>query len=265
MIHIVFNVDNNYKEALKATAKSILINTKEEITFHVIGIDSIDMEGNFKFYPNPDLSMFTKKNKKDYYYFTKAALYRLLIPVLIKEDRAIYLDCDTIVRHDIKQLWDEEIELLGGVKDPQFNFRKKHTNTKGNYYINSGVLLFNLKNIRIQMPDYTGMVIAIQNGDYVLELIDQDIINHVFDTKITILDSKWNVCAGLTDDADYTEADYAERDAARENPAIIHYMGKHKPDKYDDIPFAGEYDKVIGRKRNLPKIIKANNFIIVRR
>ena len=263
MIHIVFNVDENYREALKVTAKSVLLHTKEPVTFHIIGLDSIDMDGNFKFYPNPDLSMFLEENKQNYNYFTTAALYRLLIPLLIKEDRAIYLDCDTIVCQDIKELWDIDVDLIGGCKDPQFNFRKRVTKTKGKY-INSGVLLFNLKNIRKIMPDYVERVIKIQK-EQELELIDQDIINHLFDEKVTYLDLKWNVCANLCDDNGYTKSDYKERDKARENPAIIHYMGSRKPDKYDDIPFAEEYDKVIGRKRNYPKIIPLGKFTIIRR
>ena len=265
MIHIVFNIDEKYKELMKATAKSVLLHTKEDVTFHVIGVDSIDMEGNFQFYPNPDLSCFNAENLKDYFYFSKAAMYRLLIPVLIKEDRAIYLDCDTIVRHDIKELWETEVDLIGGCKDPQFNFRKKHTNTKGLYYINSGVLLFNLKNIRKQMPDYVERLIKIQNGDYNLELIDQDIINHLFDEKITYLPLKWNVCANLCDDEFYTNADYKERDKSRLNPAIVHYMGERKPDKYDDIPYAEEFDKAIGRYRAIPKVVYCGKFAIVRR
>lgn len=264
MIHIVFNVDENYKEALKVTAKSILMRTTEQVMFHIIGIDSIEMDGNIKFYPNPDLSMFTEVNKQDYNYFTKAALYRLLIPLLIEEDKAIYLDCDTIVCHDIKELWDIDVDFIGGCKDPQFNFRKQQTKTKGRYYINSGVLLFNLKQIRAKMPDYVEKIINIQNN-YKLELIDQDIINHLFDEQITYLDLKWNVCANLCDDKDYTELDYIERDKARENPAIIHYMGSRKPDKYDDISFAEEYDKVIGRFRKYPTILQAGKITIVRR
>jgi lipopolysaccharide biosynthesis glycosyltransferase len=265
MIHIVFNIDEKYKELMKVTAKSILQNTKEDVTFHVIGVKDIDIEGNFKFYPNPDVSCFNKENLKDYYYFSKAAMYRLLIPKLIKTNRAIYLDCDTIVRHDIKELWDMEVDLIGGCKDPQHNFRKKHTKTKGEYYINSGVLLFNLKNIRKQMPDYIEQLIKVQNSGYNLELLDQDIINHLFDKKITYLPQKWNVCANLCDDKYYTEQDYKERDEARLDPAIIHYMGTHKPDKYDDMPFADEFDKVIGRKRILPKVIRKGNFVIIRR
>ena len=42
MIHVCFNLDKNYVEPCKVCMNSILSNTKEEITFHLLGIDVSD-------------------------------------------------------------------------------------------------------------------------------------------------------------------------------------------------------------------------------
>lgn len=76
---------------------------------------------------------------------------RLILADLIKEDKVIYLDTDAIVRKDISRIWNIDINnyYVIGVKDygVMCDGYLDSLNLSGKY-INSGVVVFNLKKIR---------------------------------------------------------------------------------------------------------------------
>lgn len=78
-------------------------------------------------------------NNRFYSMFVTVRLLAHLVPEI--GDKAIYLDSDTIINKDIKELWDIDIEGydVAGRKD---------TARPGFRYIQSGVMLLNLKEIR---------------------------------------------------------------------------------------------------------------------
>ena len=76
---------------------------------------------------------------------TPYTLLRLLAPHLQLPDKIIYLDTDTIINNDIKELWDIDINgyEAGVVRDIMFK------NFVGFFnYFNAGMMLLNLKEIR---------------------------------------------------------------------------------------------------------------------
>ena len=167
MIHICFNLDEKYVMPCKVLMRQIEELTSDEITYHFIGISKRNMGtvNTCKFYPNPDLSYFTDENLTDYYYFSQAAMYRLLIPFLIETDRAIYMDIDMVVLQDMKELWDTKVDYVGAVVDPCNNFHKKRLKIDAPNYYNSGLILFNSKKIRKNIPDYKQKILQAQK-DY---------------------------------------------------------------------------------------------------
>ena len=76
---------------------------------------------------------------------------RLILPDLVCEDKVIYLDTDAIVRRDISRLWYLDVNdyYVIGVKDygVMCDNYLKSLNLTGKY-INSGVVVFNLRKIR---------------------------------------------------------------------------------------------------------------------
>ena len=74
-----------------------------------------------------------------YMVLMKAALHRIF-PDL---DRILMLDCDTIVRADVGDLWDLDLEghWLGAAREPQKTTRKR-------LYCNCGVMMMNLAQLR---------------------------------------------------------------------------------------------------------------------
>jgi len=91
-------------------------------------------------------------------YYTSAIYYRLFIPDLFPQyDKAIYLDCDTVLLEDIAILFDKEIgdNFIGAVADqavsavPQFReYTKNALDVDAEEYFNSGVIVLNLKQLR---------------------------------------------------------------------------------------------------------------------
>lgn len=207
MIHIAFNCDENYKKYLSVVIKSIKLNTKSPITFHVIGLD--EFEG-CNCYPAPDISIL--ECKKQFGHINESAFYRLFIPEVIKVDKVIYLDIDLIVLTDIKDLWEIPCRYLSACKDPLNDMQLTKLGLNKPYYINSGVLLMNTKAIR-EDKDYLQRVIKASRNPR-LSLLDQDIFNEA--CEIDLLPPEWNT---------YSK-DYGQKYI--ENPKIIHCCGHNK-------------------------------------
>lgn len=220
MINIFFNIDEDYKTQCKAVIRSIKEHTNQDVCFHIIGVKNFDYDANIKCYDKPDLSILTHTVQMAH--ITMTSTYRLFAPFILKDiDKAIYLDADLIVLDDIAKLWEFEPEYIAGVADPMYK-RQARKNDLKHLYINSGVMVLNLKNLRA-MNDYMDKIKETQSGNYNLSLLDQDIINIAFGDKIEHLPLKWNVYAKI-----YPETTY-DMINARENPSIIHWCGKEKP------------------------------------
>ena len=233
MIHIFFNIDDDYKRQCKAVIRSIEAHTKEDVCFHIIGVKNFDYNANIKCYAKPDISMLKYTNQMGH--ITMTATYRLFAPYILKDiDKAIYLDSDLIVLDDIQKLWDYDIEYIAGVQD---GLPKRQANKNGlkHLYINSGVMVMNLKNLR--KLNYIERIEQTQTGKYNLSLLDQDIINIAFSEYIEHLPLRWNVYSKI-----YPEStnDMIE---ARNNPAIIHWAGWQKPWNCPGIWRADEWSK----------------------
>lgn len=267
MIHICFNLDINYIMPCKVLIRQIDALTSDKITYHFIGIEERDMETKNKcmFYPNPDLSYFTDNNLGDYAYFTQAAMYRLLIPFLIPTDRAIYMDIDMVVLKDIKVLWDKKVDCVGAVIDPCELFRKKVLKIDTDHYFNSGLILFNSKAIRENIPDYKQRILQAQK-DYVLILKDQDIFNIVFKNKITNLGYEFNIDANNLKEEQESKAITKAKDKAFNNPVIVHCMGQDKWWNVTGLNFGEYWDKYAGKyvPAHRKSCYKINNLFIIR-
>ena len=215
MIHVVFNIDKNYIEHCKNVIRSIRENTKSAVTFHIIGAEI----AGYNRYKAPDTSNLKVTHNPETL-ITESAVYRLYIPDLIKADKCIYLDSDIIVLDDIQKLWDIDIEYIGGVLDPMAKMQADKNNLKHGY-INTGVLVLNLKNLR--KLAYWERIYKAQETAKDLSLVDQDTLNIAFGDLIQHLPEKWNVYSDI-----YSQST-KEMIQARENPSIIHWCGFRKP------------------------------------
>lgn len=208
MIDIVFNCDDNYSKYLDVVINSIKSNTREQCTFHIIGLD---YHKNHICYPAPDINIL--HCKKQFSHISPSALYRLFIPKIINVNKIIYIDVDTVVLADIKELWDMPCKYISACKDPLSDYHSyKKLKINKNHYFNTGVLLMNLEAIR-QDKNYLSNIIEASKNPYI-SLSDQDIFNIAFD--LDLLPPEWNVFS----------KDYGQKYI--ENPKILHCCGKDK-------------------------------------
>lgn len=167
---------------------------------------------------------------------------RLWIPELFDVyPKIIYLDCDLIVRRNIKDLF--EIDLLNadiaGVRDFNNSGHRAYVRNQLSLdeanYINSGVLIFNTRQLR-KKHFREKCLNALENHKQ-LSCPDQDVINMICAGSIMLIDSGWNYlwCYGFSrysrppDGAAWFEEDFAD---SREKKYIIHYCSAFKPWSY---------------------------------
>lgn len=171
------------------------------------------------------------------------AYFRLMMPdVLPKEvERILYLDVDIIVNGNIREFYDTDFsdKLLCVCKEEVANDLERASEQrkkifaelfdKGFFYFNSGVLLYNMKELRQKYNFAIYMETAKQLGSF--ETPDQDILNYCH----------WNeIMYAETEVYDWfaREAHYAGRDYTyiRERVRMIHFAGA-KPWNADNIHF----------------------------
>ena len=170
-------------------------------------------------------------------HITLPTYYRLLIGDLLTEefDKCIYLDVDICVCKDLSELFNIDIKdnYLAGVVAAGYYFSKEKNCirlnlTSMNQYINAGVLVMNLKQIRKDNMTEIFKELAKRNYDSQ----DQDVLNIACYGKILTLPPKYNAMTYRLKENDprlkdiYNEEDIIEANNA---PLIIHYSDKKKP------------------------------------
>lgn len=187
-------------------------------------------------------------------YYTRHVFYRLLMAVLLPRtvDKALYMDCDIIVRHSLNQLFEFDITnyAVGCVHDTQegrieqFN-RLGYPYEKG--YFNSGVLLANLdywrkKNVTKRFSEFISI-----NADKIV-MPDQDVLNYVLQDEKIFLPFTYNLQSVMLWKKEYMYTfEYVKYEKelkyVREDPVILHLSGARPWIKGCDHPYKSEFFK----------------------
>jgi len=250
---IVCCIDNNYVKYCIVTLVSIFENNRnEKINIHLVGVD-ISEEGSRLIKDTvverykQNLSIYAVDKDKllkdfegfDYKHISIISCLRLFLPEILPNtlSKALFLDCDLIVRKPIKDLWDINISqyAIGAVEDmwsdKQSYYDRLQYDRKYSYF-NGGVLLVNLdywreNNIQNRLLEY------VKNNPEKLVIIDQDMLNAVLHDQKTFIPLKWNVQDGFFRVHRYIRKEvWAELDQIIKDPAIVHYTGGKKPWHY---------------------------------
>lgn len=222
-IPVFLAADRNYFPHMAVTCLSILRNTSSWIKFHLLISGNVRKKDCLKFekeirknFQNGyDISFHRLYEKHDFSGFntpeqwTEVTNYRLAIPLHFKQyDKAIYLDCDVLLTGDIKEYFNLEMEdnLIAGVPEPHWQrlyelniivegipFRDHYkTLVDHRKFINSGVILFNLRQIRKETDQYAKFINILEHPQPRLNGPDQDFINLAFQGRIMILPERYN-------------------------------------------------------------------------
>ncbi len=237
-LKIAVAVDENYIYPLKVMLYSLFVTNKEPITVFLVHtrisekklweIKSLCISHRAEF-RELRLEKDIFQNAPISRYFTKEMYYRLLLPWLLPgEDRVLYLDPDIIINGSLKELWNMELHeaVMAGVRDRivmLLGTKIASELKKDTIYINSGVLLMNLRQIRkVSSPKEIMSVISKREKD--LELQDQDLINLMWEGQILLVDDIFNLNPNFL----YLK-EYLSMPFQKNSWKIIHYMGIEKP------------------------------------
>ena len=252
-INVCITCDNNYAKYASVTMASILSNALEtdSYKFYIVSND-ISKESkekilqllkikNFEIeFITPEHNTFQEYiNIRTTDHLTIASFFRLKLPTLIpKEDKIIYLDCDLIVNTSLSSLFNIDIDnyYCAAVKDVGYKRLAKRIGLgKEQFYINSGVMLVNLKKWRADNAELKLSNFAKEHPEK-LVLGDQDLINICFPNEILLLDGKWNVQV----------VNFCSRSDYSNKFNILHYIGGSKPWKMGSyIPLKKYYFKYL--------------------
>lgn len=171
----------------------------------------------------------TSRYPEEIYYRIFAAKY---LPDTV--DKVLYLDPDIIVNGSLRPLYniplDEYYFAAASHTGPflrKFNELRLDMDEESPY-INSGVMLMNLKRLR-EEQNYEDVFDFIEKRKSFLMLPDQDIISSLYGSKILALDTfRYNMTERLYLQHAPFEKDF-DIDWVRKNSVIIHYCGRNKP------------------------------------
>ena len=252
-IPIFFTIDDSYAPFLAVALNSAIKNSdpqrnyKAVVLYQDLGADNISrlqslQTENFKIELMPIRANMEAlddrmSNRLRCDYFTLTIYFRLFIPSMFPQyDKGIYIDSDVVLTDDIAKLFDIDIgeNYIGACNDlsiadipPLVAYTEKAVGVNAKEYINSGVLLMNLKKMRDD--DLEGHFLALLNKYHFDSIApDQDYLNAMCNGKIYYLDEKWDT---MPNDAKpmLTET------------SLIHYNLFSKPWCYDGIQYEEQF------------------------
>ncbi|EEQ0769197.1 glycosyltransferase family 8 protein, partial [Campylobacter jejuni] len=271
---ICFIIDESYISYLSVCIQSLLDNASEHNLYDIyilysgyldqfiinkitsnnakknISIKFLKIDNFIKIIPDKIYKLFLNNIHK---HISIATYYRFFIPSLfVNFEKVIYLDSDMLINSDISKLYDidmNDFKLLA-VKDIIVNLAhakhkeiwekkivdscKKCGIKDCSKYFNAGVLVFNMNKISFKDTIACFKMLKKIKDPY---LIDQDILNAVFQNDVKVLDdTSWNYQNTLSFiDQDYKF--YMFMDDCK-NINIYHFISQYKPWLYPYIPNA---------------------------
>lgn len=214
-VNLFFACDDNYLPFMAITLDSLINNCDKTREYQVYVLNNGLNEENKEKIKN----QFTSKNFKIEYcdvsselkeisdrlhtrdYYSKSTYYRLFTPTMFPNlNKALYLDCDIVIRGDISKLYDTPLEtnLVGAVHDSFVDTHKALQMYVENRvgvkpytkYFNAGVLLMNLEEMRkFDFKDKFLNLLSLIKFDVAQ---DQDYLNAICCDRVTLINEEWN-------------------------------------------------------------------------
>lgn len=181
-------------------------------------------------------------------HFSPATFYRLSLGQLLQHhDRALYIDCDTIVLADLTRLWETQMNgaviaatpdlimknfVNAGIRSmqetgalPANRYLSDYLGLKGrgDAYFQAGVILFDLAAFRAANISDIAIRDLSQRRYWFL---DQDILNKYLIGKVKMLDTSWNCVNSIRDIFPHLNANWRAKVLEDlKDPKIVHYAG----------------------------------------
>lgn len=262
-INIAMATDDNYVYPTLVAISSILEHSKENEVYNFYVLLSGNVQKNSKEnilslqnkYRNCKLNLIEMNDYsskcKTSGHITMAAYHRLKLPSLLpKLDKILYLDVDIIANKNISDLYNINIDnyYAAGVDHPRcsdIGMGRRFLISTGikdsPIYVNSGILLMNLKKMRENSIEKAFSECIEENrSNGCWRQHDQDIINKVLNGKILLIPLKYNAMQHFYGRYEDLKTPIAKEiwDEAYTDPVIIHYSSHVKPWNDKSLPNA---------------------------
>lgn len=249
-IPIFFTIDDSYAPFLAVALNSAIKNCDRQKKYRAIvlykelsnenreRLKRLEID-NFKIEIMPIKANFSSlddrmSNRLRCDYFTLTIYFRLFIPLMFPQyDKGIYIDSDVVLTSDIAELYETDIGncLIAACNDlsiadipPLVAYTENAIGVKHEEYINSGVLLMNLREMReCNFEEHFLTLLNTYHFDSIAP--DQDYINAICNGRIYYLDEAWDAMPN-------------NEKKPLEKPKLIHYNLFSKPWCYGGVQYS---------------------------
>lgn len=261
-IPIVLVCSNEYVPYLSVYLRSLLDHVNQKRNYDIVVLqkqitleNQRQLSGMCQDYTNVSLRFYNPKSRLSNVSFYVAqdayceeAYYRLFAPWYMEHyEKAIVMDCDILVRRDLADLFDINLDgnYAAGVIDAVFQgmlngwaapdtLEYAITEMKlsdPHHYLNTGVMLFDFKQMR---ANFTEQQLIEFSVDKHFRCQEQDILNVILEGHVKFLSLAWNCYVRTGDFVTYglkwaPSYVYKEFMQAIEDPYLVHFVAYPKP------------------------------------
>lgn len=249
---LVFTWDMQEENALKMTS---MADGKDNVSIRVI-----DVSNKIRYYAE------LAKQRKDYDRFSAAGIVRLLFPRLLENyDVVLNFDCDMLICSDVSELFQYDLTdyYMGAVRDmiiyaiAKNNPNEIYTNnlvfnklklSSLDEYLNAGLLLLNLKKMRLELSQKEIIDYARDDGSF-YRCYEQDAFNGLFSGHKLVLPPEWNwfvdaakIISGAKTRISSCDINLKNYYAAENGVKNYHFLTKYKPwQDAEKVPYSNKW------------------------
>lgn len=272
-MNIVLATDNNFVQHCDVAMTSIMEHNKN-INFYIITdglseknkknlsdqVNKYNCTLDFLYVDKSIIDKLPMPKSNNLKHISPATYYRLFVTELLPQniEKLIYLDCDMIIRGDLNDLWNTNLNGYAMAAVYQNNnwainnhtFDRLNISSKRGYF-NAGMLVINLKYWRDNNVQEKLLKYLHENYDKIV-YHDQDVLNVILNKHTLSISPIWNM---LTDFYKSLNKDINcgcvlissdKLETYKNNSKIIHFVSRPKPWEYAcNHPLYKEYYKYL--------------------
>ncbi len=226
---IVLGADNNYRDKLETTIKSICYHNRD-LKFYIFNEDIPKewfylMEKRLEKLNCEILNIEIDAEKVKYFstpdeHIKYMTYFRYFIAEFVKEDRALYLDCDMVIHGNINPLFQKDFEGNYIIAVPDGWYKN---------IFNAGMMMVNVHKWKTDNICQNLLELTAEKHQEIYG--DQGVLNLLFENKWKKVSPHYNFMVGLDTLGYWAQKPEWFLNSWDENykPAIIHFEGKDKP------------------------------------
>lgn len=248
-INIAYSATQDWFDYTRVSIYSMLQNAKLEDNYHFFILSNSFTEND-----KNNFLLLNKIKKSEYTFITmdnnefnnffknplgNSTNYRLKLASITNVDKILYLDSDTFVLSDISEFYNTNIDdfYISAIKDKSWkSMRFRITNDESFVFVNTGVILMNLKKFRENNLESKLFKYLEDNKEF--GHCDQDAINAICLNNIKYMPLKYNIMVGGFWAVSYEPDEF---EIAKKYPVIVHFVNKPWKEDYLAIPFKDEW------------------------